>query len=430
MRHSYFAIIVVLFWSFLGTSVKLHGQEKDLSHIDVYLHTFDVGNLIYTNFGHTALRVKDNRSGRDLIYNWGIFDFKDPLSFSLDYYRGNLIYKLGIYPSRRAMQHYRREGRRIWEDQLVLSDHQKGLLLEKLAWNSRPENRDYLYQYFFDNCSTRPRDFIDYALGGVLAEKTKGVDRGKSFRQMVRDGYTFNPWMDVILEIGMNSRIDRNMTRWESMFHPIELRNELFELRINGQSIIGESHQIFDGKVLQPLSFDVFKFLLLILGVPVLLALACLQYVALKKDKDKDYKSRLSSWALRITGFVGFIFFLIGGIFGILIPLNWIFSGHQDLHHNANMILFFPFDIFLAPIFAKLCLKGKSLEFGVRFGDLLRKYMIVHLVLVMALFSAWLLDGIGQSLDRVVYLSPLLVLLLSILKNFGMTDLRKEAKTL
>ena len=39
-----------------------------------------------------------------------------------------------------------------------------------LADNVLPENRDYLYHHYNDNCVTRLRDMIDTALGGSSSE--------------------------------------------------------------------------------------------------------------------------------------------------------------------------------------------------------------------------------------------------------------------
>lgn len=43
----------------LSQSSKTADPADSLSHIDVYLHTIDKGDLVYNNFGHTALRVVD-----------------------------------------------------------------------------------------------------------------------------------------------------------------------------------------------------------------------------------------------------------------------------------------------------------------------------------------------------------------------------------
>ena len=39
------------------------------------------------------------------------------------------------------------------------------MLLEE---NYRPENRIYRYNFFYDNCATRPRDLIEKSIDGTL----------------------------------------------------------------------------------------------------------------------------------------------------------------------------------------------------------------------------------------------------------------------
>jgi hypothetical protein len=43
-------------------------------------------------------------------------------------------------------------------------------LANSLRENARPENREYLYDYFRDNCSTRVRDAVDRAVGGRVRQ--------------------------------------------------------------------------------------------------------------------------------------------------------------------------------------------------------------------------------------------------------------------
>ena len=52
-------------------SIRMPG---DFNQVDFYLITVDVGNHIWDNFGHTALRVVDRENDSDLVFNWGMFD--------------------------------------------------------------------------------------------------------------------------------------------------------------------------------------------------------------------------------------------------------------------------------------------------------------------------------------------------------------------
>ena len=52
---------------------------------------------LYSAFGHSAIRVSDPDQGIDRAYNYGIYDFDQP-NFYLNFARGFLYYKLGVYP--------------------------------------------------------------------------------------------------------------------------------------------------------------------------------------------------------------------------------------------------------------------------------------------------------------------------------------------
>jgi hypothetical protein len=48
----------------------------------------------------------------------------------------------------------------------------------------------------------------------------------------------------------------------------------------------------------------------------------------------------------RLLGALGIITALLSGIYGILMLGSWFVSDHLDLHHNVNLLLFWPTDLF------------------------------------------------------------------------------------
>ena len=47
-------------------------------------------------------------------------------------------------------------GRDVWQQTLNLTEEEKERLIALLTENYRPENRVYRYNFFYDNCATRP----------------------------------------------------------------------------------------------------------------------------------------------------------------------------------------------------------------------------------------------------------------------------------
>ena len=63
------------------------GAHDDPSQLDIYLITVDVGDNVWDNFGHSALRMVDGLAGTDTIYNWGVFEVRDgPTAFADDFF--------------------------------------------------------------------------------------------------------------------------------------------------------------------------------------------------------------------------------------------------------------------------------------------------------------------------------------------------------
>ncbi len=390
---------------------------QDLDQVDIYLHTVDVGNLVFNNFGHTAVRVHDRLGRRDVVYNWGIFDFGDPLSFSLRFYKGILFYSLGVYPYPRVLEAYKDEGRSVWQDKLNLNAEEKKRLIERLIWNAQPENRQYSYQYFFDNCSTRPRDYIDEAIEGRLKRGTVASLTPVNFRDMMMDGYKYNPGIDLFLDLAMNNRLDRPISVWEKMFHPIALRDTLLKTKLEERPLVSSSENLatFNGpNSYEGLAYPVF---LIVFGVPLLLV--TIGFFLLKERV----------WLYRSFAIVSLPLLAFGAFMGVLMPLTWAVSAHLDLHHNALQLLFWPLDFLLVPLVLGLLWRGRALRMQARNLKIVRTYIIAHLLVSMLLPVLRSLDLIQQNVDRaLVYVLPPYLVIIFILLRVGFKNDQEGVK--
>ena len=356
--------------------------------VEIYLHTVEVGDLIFNNFGHTALRLYDPKTGRDLIYNWGIFDFGDPVTFSLKFYSGVLDYQLGIYRTSSSIMRYKREGRTVWEDRLLLTQEETIRLLERLDWNSKRENRVYDYDYFFDNCSTKPRDYFEEALGGGLKESSEAIMTGKTFRDMVRSHYRSVPFVEVGLEVFMNGRLEREMTLWQQMFLPKTLRQVLLDYRRpDGSPIMKPSRTIveFDPPVPYPVSGQV------LWSTPLLVFLL----FCISKLKTAHISKRF-----RIClGVSGCLYFFITGLIGVLLPLNWALSEHLDLHANWNSSVIWPIQFLWIVLFYGILFGKVKVIIAKRFFEL---YLKCYVSLGLIAFLLWFMGVIEQDISYVL----------------------------
>jgi hypothetical protein len=91
--------------------------------------------------------------------------------------------------------------------------------------NVLPENRNYYYHHFKDNCSTRIRDILDLATGGQFREAFGEAPSPFTLRQQVRRHTWFSPFFDWLLNFLMGQDIDVPITAWEEMFLPQAVGN-------------------------------------------------------------------------------------------------------------------------------------------------------------------------------------------------------------
>ena len=65
-----------------------YSLPADMNGVHFYLITVDVGDKVWDNFGHTALRVIDENTNTDVVFNWGVFRINGgPVSFSYNFFK-------------------------------------------------------------------------------------------------------------------------------------------------------------------------------------------------------------------------------------------------------------------------------------------------------------------------------------------------------
>ncbi len=201
------------------------------SSLRISVLTFGQGDAVFERFGHNALRVQDTATGEDLAYNWGMFSFDEP-QFLQRFLSGDTRYWVEAFPTRWLLEIYAGQDRETYEQVLALTPSQRLQLANAVRENALGENRDYRYDYFLDNCSTRLRDVIDATLNGSLKArfstlKTERTFRSESVRLTAPDGLA-----QAGIDVALGPRADQPITAWESMFIPMRLRDHLREVTV------------------------------------------------------------------------------------------------------------------------------------------------------------------------------------------------------
>ena len=174
---------------------------------------------LYSAFGHSAFRIQDPVRKIDYVYNYGIFDF-DQENFYWNFSRGIMRYKLGIARYSWFKEHYIKQNRYIKEQVLDLTQEQKQALFDFLAENAKPENREYLYNYVYDNCATKMYTVVNEVLKEDILWDTAYVEKDLTIRQLMDRYLDHQYWGDFLIDLGLGVGVDKEATVEEYMFLP------------------------------------------------------------------------------------------------------------------------------------------------------------------------------------------------------------------
>lgn len=214
--------IFVLSLLFLGL-LQVYSQEELMASTDISLLTCESGDELYSTFGHTGLRLRNDSLGTDIVYNYGMFDFEASY-FYPKFLRGKLPYWLGASSTERFLRGYQYEQRSVYEQQLNLTREQRIALVDYLQENIRKENRQYKYDFFFDNCTTRAIGAID-GVTGTIEYATEPADI--TFRGMLKGSLQSMPWSEFGIDLIIGAVADQKTSRKQQHFLPLYLYRDL-----------------------------------------------------------------------------------------------------------------------------------------------------------------------------------------------------------
>ena len=323
--------------------------------LQVSLLTCGPGQEVYNLFGHSAIRVKNEATGVDYVFNYGIFSFNTP-NFVLRFCLGQTDYQLGVQYYDDFVWNYQMQGRFVHEQVLNLTEQEKLQLVAALEENYLPENRIYRYNYFYDNCATRPRDIVERAINGEVryTEDMDTPQEALTYRGLVHEYTAKQPWSRFGIDLLLGSEADKPISRRASMFVPFYLEEyfhtaQKADLQGRNSGLIAEELEITaqdesDWASPTPLT-PMRVFLLLFILVAALTAWGI--------------KQGRSLWGLDL------LVFAIAGIAGCIIAFMVLFSEHPAVSPNYLLLLLHPLHlIFLYHIVKRVKKLQRSLYLG------------------------------------------------------------------
>lgn len=306
-RNKIIFIFLVLFTLKSGLSF---GQMPLSKNTKVSVLTCGKGNELYSIFGHTAFRIKDDSNSLDVVYNYGMFDFRTE-NFYLKFIKGDLQYFVSAYAYNEFFYEYTLENRSIYEQELHLSAVQKQALFDNLNETLFSDKKYYTYKFIDRNCTTKVMDDINEVVQQNCVAKTTNLD--KTYREILYPYVENHFYENLGINVIFGKKVDN---LGEKLFLPNELMESLKTAKLNNQLLSGEPKIILKAtETKTPMSLwnNFYTF--------------CAIFILLIISRKK--------WIYLSV-------FAVFGVFGVFLSLVGLYSYHEEVAYNYNVLLLNP----------------------------------------------------------------------------------------
>ncbi len=318
-----------------NSSSNMLPQQLQQYQTGVWLVTYGPGEVYWQRFGHNGIWIRDEDLGLDHIFNFGFFDFEQE-NFFLRFLQGRMLYFSAAQPAQSEFAQYIDENRSIRLQKLALNEEQALRLADFLVREVQPENRDYLYDYYLNNCSTRVRDALDFALDGQLQEQFSSQIAEQNFRDHTRRLTATDFWLYLGLEAGLAHPVDFPVSRWDEFFIPSELADGLTQIQA-ADFLLEEDVLLYESSLQPPPASAPMRW-----PVYTLISVLLLGSMAFL---SRHFKPLIpTAWARA--------WLLTSGLIGSVLAFFWFGTDHAVTANNFNLLLFNP--LFLLVLIAGL----------------------------------------------------------------------------
>ena len=380
-------ILLILLSVFL---LEIHAQEniEETPQYEISILTIGPGSSFSDAFGHSGIRVIDRVNDYDIVFNYGVYDFNDP-GFYGNFVKGRPIYSLGLNSFENFYRNYVNQSRQIIEQKLNLSEYQKKVLVNKLITNSKEENKDYKYNYFENNCSTKIGDIFNELLEEEIRNEGLNLDNinSNSYRKLVYQHVVPNSWGALGIDICLGSVIDKNITDQDELFLPYNLKlyfDKLGNSNIRNGDLVETSILFGEYIEYKETSFSPL-YVLLILSL-IIIIVTFLDYLRITRNVVLDI-----------------IILLITGLIGLLLVYLWFFSNHIASAWNYNLLWAIPFNLILLFQLLKKNQNRWILSY-LKINVLMLLLMCLHWIIGIQVFNICLISLILALIVRYLYL--------------------------
>ena len=322
---------------FLGLLVFMLGmlsvRAASLDSVRISLLTCEPGSEIYALFGHSAIRYENPAKQEDWVFNYGMFNFKEP-NFVMRFVKGETDYQLGVVPFRYFEAEYGMRGSSVYQQELNLTNAEKEKLAGLLFENYLPANRVYRYNYFYDNCTTRARDKIEESIQGKVVYPVS--DRVVSYRDILHEFTAGSEWSEFGIDLCLGSEADEPIDERKQMFAPFYMlaaaRGAVIHRTDTMMPFVRKETKIVDAVLEDEPAFPL---------SPMACALLLLAVTVIIVGRGLYKGRQCLAWNV--------VMFLLQGLGGCIIAFLFFFSLHPTVGSNWLLILFNPLPLIYLP---------------------------------------------------------------------------------
>lgn len=301
-------------------------SQVDSCSVRISLLTCSPGEELYSTFGHTAVRVVDPSTGQDLVYNYGTFEFSP--DFYIQFIQGKLRYYLSVQPYDEFLYAYQWESRSVVEQVFQLSCADRQSLWQALQTNALDENKFYLYDFLFDNCTTRPKLVLEKSISDSVHWANILPPQTPTFRNLIHtyldSGGQY--WSKFGIDLLLGAKLDRRVTNEQAMFLPDYLLKGLDSATLAGRPIVTPPQPVL--QMPSPLNKGSLFRPSVVFGL--LLVTAVTLYFTKKR------------WAAKALRILDVTLFLLAGLAGVVLIYMWTGTDHVVTQNNYNLLWALP----------------------------------------------------------------------------------------
>ena len=228
---------------------------------------------------------------------------------------------MGLQSTTNFMEEYKGSRRGIREQILNLNKEEKFKFILLIENNYKPENRNYKYEFFYDNCSSRIRDLLKTVFNEGIKFHSSSKSNKFTFREIIHEYLKYNPWLELGIDLVLGKKIDVLVNNENLMFLPKNVEQILDSSYVKNNEVqkkIVLSKNVFIKSNIKKDDLKSIKiYSWIILSITMLLLI-------IKKERLFNYWSVINLFVV--------------GTLGLVLLFMWFGTDHSGTKMNLNLL--------------------------------------------------------------------------------------------